>query len=80
MSFNEFLLKPSRFPRKQLSQLGNLAEPQQLLLPERHRLSEPRTKMNLIKINKSKLPQDFFPKKEASSSRRPSQNRDYLPL
>ena len=32
------------------------------LRPELHRHCEPRGKFNIVKINKSKLPLDFFPK------------------
>jgi hypothetical protein len=40
-----------------------------------HRLSEPRGKINLIKINKNKLPNDFFQKKE---NRRVSEQKIYF--
>lgn len=62
MNIQDFILKSNRFPRKQLAELNNAFEPQ-FLRPERHRLSEPKGKFNLVKINKNKLPLDFFPKK-----------------
>jgi len=62
MSINEFILKSNRFPRKQLAELNNAFEPP-FLRPERHRLSEPKGKFNLVKIIKHKFPLDFFPKK-----------------
>jgi len=77
MNINDLLLRPSRLPRKQFSEMGKICEPQ-LPRPEKHRLSEPRGKFNLVKINKNKLPLDFFPKKE-TFSRRDSSNRLNFP-
>lgn len=38
-------------------------------MENQHRFSEPKGRINLIKINKNKLPGDFFLKKEAQSRR-----------
>lgn len=53
--------KPQRLPRKQLSDLANAIELRSKA--SSHRFSEPKPTLNLIKINKNKLPLDFFPKK-----------------
>lgn len=72
MNINELLLRPSRNPRRPVAEIANVFDPQ-FLRPERHRLSEHRGKINLVKINKHKLPIDFFPKKETLSKRESSQ-------
>ena len=68
MNINELLLRPSRNPRRPAPEIANVFDPQ-FLRPERHRLSEHRGKIKLVKINKHKLPNDFFPKKESLSKR-----------
>lgn len=45
----------------------------------RGRLSEPKGRTNLIKINKGKLPLDFFPKRTHSNTRRHPSLRFNLP-
>jgi hypothetical protein len=43
-------------------------------------LSEPKGRTNLIKINKNKLPVDFFPKRAHSNNRRNPSLRINLPV
>ena len=62
MNINDFIIKFNRFPRKQLAELNNALDPQPFR-PERHRFSQPKSKLSLVKINKHKLPIDFFPEK-----------------
>jgi hypothetical protein len=73
MSINEFLMKPTRLPRKHLSDRANAIEPYPRRI-EHQCSSEPRVKISLIKINKNKLPLDFFPKKDLSA-RKHAQNK-----
>ena len=61
--------KMQRLPRKQLSELRNSIELKSRNEPIT-RLSEPKS-MNRIKINKQKLPLDFFPKKDLSARKAP---------
>ena len=55
------MTKSYRLPRKQLSDLHNAFEIR-TKSKEPQRFSEQKPKLNLIKINKQKLPLDFFPK------------------
>ena len=68
MNINELLLRPSKIAKRPAPEIANAFDPQ-FLRPERHRLSEHRGRINLVKINKHKLPIDFFPKKETFSKR-----------
>lgn len=68
MDLQQAIKRSNNLPRKQLSELASAAE--------RHsqgknlrKLSEPKPRMNLIKINKNKLPLDFFLRKEMSARR-----------
>ena len=63
MNICELLPKTLRLPQPQPSQLDH--PPEHLPFTQRRGLSEPRTKLNLVKINKHKLPLDFFHQKEA---------------
>ena len=58
MNINELLPKPNRLPHRQIFDMVSPFE----LRPGLHRHCEPRGKFNIVKINKSKLPLDFFPK------------------
>lgn len=66
MSLQEVIGRSHRIPRKQLSDLANAIELRSKS-KDLHRFSEPKPRINLIKINKHKLPTDFFPKKELSA-------------
>ena len=66
---NQPSLKMQRLPRKQLSELRNSIEFKNHKEPS-NRLSEPKS-MNRIKINKQKLPLDFFPRKDLSARKAP---------
>ena len=68
MNVGQSYSKLQRLPRKQLSELANAID----LIPrkvETQRMSEPKASLNRIKINKGKLPLDFFPKKDLSARR-----------
>lgn len=70
MSTQEVIVRSHRLPRKQLSDLANAIELRSKS-KDLHRLSEPKPRLNLIKINKHKLPTDFFPKKDLSARKYP---------
>jgi hypothetical protein len=75
MNLQYSLAKVPRLPRKHLSDLANAVP-----LDRRRdtaRFSEPKTH-SIIKINKNKLPLDFFPKKESSTARK-SNTRAHFP-
>lgn len=62
-------VRQGRLSRKQLSEV----EWERAVRRDSHlRFSEPKTRLNLIKINKNKLPVDFFPRKDLSSRRIPA--------
>jgi hypothetical protein len=75
MSLQEVIDRSYRLPRKQLSDLANAIELRSKS-KDMHRLSEPKPRINLIKINRHKLPTDFFPRKDFSA--RKSSHKTYF--
>ena len=67
MDYNEFIARENRFSRKQFSEGQPLTGRSTHRIDNNHRFSEPKARINLIKINKNKLPTDFFLQKDSLS-------------
>jgi hypothetical protein len=76
MNYSEFTLKPNKNILRHISHHDSPLAKEPLPHDFPIRLSEPKNKPNFIKINKNKLPNDFFQKKQ---SRRVSEQKIYLP-
>lgn len=75
MNYPELSLIPSKRIARHISENQYIKTKELSNIDRHHRLSEPRGKINLIKINKNKLPNDFFQKKE---NRRVSEQKIYF--
>lgn len=64
MDYRELIVRENRMLRKQISEFESGNDRITRVVDSSHRFSEPKCRPNLIKINKSKLPNDFFQKKE----------------
>ncbi len=76
MNFSEFTLKTNKNILRHISHHDSPNSKDISPPPLPLRLIEPKNKPNFIKINKNKLPTDFFQKKQ---SRRVSEQKIYLP-
>lgn len=64
MDYRELIVRENRILRKQISEFESGNDRIARVAESSHRFSEPKCRPNLIKINKSKLPNDFFQKRE----------------
>lgn len=72
MDYRELIVRENRILRKQISEFESGTERITRVAESSHRFSEPKGRPNLIKINKSKLPNDFFQKREQPTRHTPS--------
>lgn len=75
MNYQELTIRPNRHIVRHTSENEQFYQ-REGRVERQPRLSEPKGKMGLIKINRSKLPTDFFQKKE---NRRISEQKIYFP-